>query len=88
MEGSSKKQKLRSRFDESYQSVNEFAEVTQFVNRDDGPSVNRNVQSIKELLYDISCNDYGCQKDEVNLYFSEMKSSPTTEGSSGQTPVM
>ena len=70
MEDSSKKQKLRSRFDESYQSVNEFAEVTQFVNRDDGPSVNRNVQSIKELLYDISCNDYGCQKDEVNFIFS------------------
>ena len=70
MEDSAKKEKLRSRFDENYQSVSEFAEVTQFVNSKDGLTVNKEVQSIKSLLYDISCTDYGCRKEEVSFIFS------------------
>lgn len=48
-----------------------IAKVTQFIKqKDQSYQVNPHIQTIKSLLLDISCRDYGCKEDEVTFIYS------------------
>lgn len=46
------------------------ARVVQFKRLNSGFGVNRDIEGIEDMLLDISCNDFGCHKDEVELIYS------------------
>mgnify|MGYP003674476856 CR=1 FL=1 len=49
-----------------------LAKVSQFVRRGNAGfcEVNKDITTLKELLMDVSCNDYGCQPEEVKFIYS------------------
>ncbi len=49
-----------------------FAEVSQFVRKGNigNYKINKKISSLKDLLMDISCNDYGCRPEEVQFIYS------------------
>ena len=49
-----------------------FAEVSQFIRKGNigNYSVNKKISSLRNLLMDISCNDYGCKPEEVQFIYS------------------
>jgi arginine deiminase len=44
--------------------------VVQFKRLSNGFGNNRDITCIKDLLYDISCNDFGCKKEDVKFIYS------------------